>query len=95
MLCNARVREQERKPVAKEMFTNRDDSLAKQPAKRKSAKIGRNDPCPCGSGKKFKMCHGATEEGIKEMEKLSAQGDPRAAGASAKPSNPSKANKVV
>ncbi|MBZ5638655.1 MAG: preprotein translocase subunit SecA [Acidobacteriia bacterium] len=27
---------------------------------RKTAKVGRNDPCPCGSGKKFKKCHGAT-----------------------------------
>ena len=24
------------------------------------AKVGRNDPCPCGSGKKYKKCHGAT-----------------------------------
>lgn len=29
------------------------------PAERKSVKVGRNDPCPCGSGKKFKHCHGA------------------------------------
>ena len=28
-------------------------------AKREYAKVGRNDPCPCGSGKKFKKCHGA------------------------------------
>ncbi len=28
--------------------------------KRESPKVGRNDPCPCGSGKKFKQCHGAT-----------------------------------
>ena len=27
--------------------------------KRESAKVGRNDPCPCGSGKKYKKCHGA------------------------------------
>jgi preprotein translocase subunit SecA len=26
---------------------------------RASVKVGRNDPCPCGSGKKFKACHGA------------------------------------
>jgi preprotein translocase subunit SecA len=30
------------------------------PAKREADKVGRNDPCPCGSGKKFKKCHGAT-----------------------------------
>jgi len=29
-----------------------------QPAKRANEKVGRNDPCPCGSGKKFKQCHG-------------------------------------
>jgi preprotein translocase subunit SecA len=29
-----------------------------QPFKRPDKKIGRNDPCPCGSGKKFKQCHG-------------------------------------
>ncbi|MDE6818398.1 MAG: SEC-C domain-containing protein [Muribaculaceae bacterium] len=31
--------------------------MKKQPVK-KTAKIGRNDPCPCGSGKKYKACHG-------------------------------------
>jgi len=29
-----------------------------QPAVRHTEKVGRNDPCPCGSGKKFKHCHG-------------------------------------
>jgi preprotein translocase subunit SecA len=33
---------------------------AASPAKREADKVGRNDPCPCGSGKKFKKCHGAT-----------------------------------
>ena len=32
---------------------------AVKPAVRAEAKVGRNDPCPCGSGKKFKKCHGA------------------------------------
>ncbi len=32
---------------------------AAQPVKRQQAKVGRNDPCPCGSGKKYKKCHGA------------------------------------
>jgi preprotein translocase subunit SecA len=32
---------------------------APQPVKRREAKVGRNDPCPCGSGKKYKKCHGA------------------------------------
>ena len=30
-----------------------------QTVKRKEAKVGRNEPCPCGSGKKYKKCHGA------------------------------------
>jgi len=29
-----------------------------QPIERQYAKVGRNDPCPCGSGKKYKHCHG-------------------------------------
>ncbi|MEO9231559.1 MAG: SEC-C metal-binding domain-containing protein [Devosia sp.] len=29
------------------------------PIARQTAKVGRNDPCPCGSGLKFKKCHGA------------------------------------
>ena len=42
----------------KQMFTNKDDSAVKQPKKRADEKIGRNDPCPCGSGKKYKQCCG-------------------------------------
>ena len=30
-----------------------------QPTVHRDAKVGRNDPCPCGSGKKYKKCHGA------------------------------------
>ncbi len=48
----------EREQVAKVTGTNKDESLAKQPAKREEKKIYPNDPCPCGSGKKFKNCHG-------------------------------------
>src|SRR6202022_1185506 len=33
-----------------------------QTVKRKEAKVGRNDPCPCGSGKKYKKCHGRLEQ---------------------------------
>jgi preprotein translocase subunit SecA len=33
-------------------------SLGEQPQVRAGIKVGRNDPCPCGSGKKFKQCHG-------------------------------------
>jgi preprotein translocase subunit SecA len=34
-------------------------NAAPPPKQRSTPKIGRNDPCPCGSGKKFKQCHGA------------------------------------
>jgi preprotein translocase subunit SecA len=34
---------------------------AQAPVKRTDPKVGRNDPCPCGSGKKYKKCHGAIE----------------------------------
>ena len=34
--------------------------IVKAVVKRKAAKVGRNDPCPCGSGKKFKLCHGSS-----------------------------------
>ena len=36
-----------------------DGSEKKQPVRNKGEKVGRNDPCPCGSGKKYKKCHGA------------------------------------
>jgi uncharacterized protein YecA (UPF0149 family) len=35
------------------------DHTAPEPFKRAEPKVGRNDPCHCGSGKKFKKCHGA------------------------------------
>ena len=48
----------EREPAAKVMGTNKDDTLAKKPVMRKVKKIYPNDMCPCGSGKKYKNCHG-------------------------------------
>jgi preprotein translocase subunit SecA len=48
----------EREQVAKVTGTNKDDSATRTPIKRAEAKIYPNDPCPCGSGKKFKNCHG-------------------------------------
>ncbi len=48
----------EREQVAKVTGTNKDDSLAKAPKKRDNAKVYPNDPCPCGSGKKYKQCCG-------------------------------------
>ncbi len=48
----------EREQVAKVTGTNKDDSLAKAPVKREALKVYPNDPCPCGSGKKYKQCCG-------------------------------------
>ncbi len=48
----------EREQQAQITGTNRDDSVAKGPVKRSNAKVYPNDPCPCGSGKKYKQCCG-------------------------------------
>ena len=48
----------ERQQVAEVTGTNKDDTAVKTPQKRAAAKIYPNDPCPCGSGKKYKNCHG-------------------------------------
>ncbi len=48
----------EREEVAKVTGTNKDASATREPVKRKNAKVGRNDACPCGSGKKYKQCCG-------------------------------------
>ena len=57
-IYHARIeRPEEREQVAKITGTNKDDTKAKVP-KRAAKKIYPNDPCPCGSGKKYKNCHG-------------------------------------
>ena len=57
-LLKAEIRHNvERKAVSKKQITNESDDTAKRTPK-KSKKIGRNDPCPCGSGKKYKQCCG-------------------------------------
>ena len=48
----------EREEVAKVTGTNKDDSAVRAPKKREEKKIYPNDPCPCGSGKKYKQCCG-------------------------------------
>jgi preprotein translocase subunit SecA len=59
LLCHIKVEQKvEREEVAKVTGTNRDDSVAKAPKRRENQKIYPNDPCPCGSGKKYKQCHG-------------------------------------
>lgn len=58
MLVRSEIRQNiERKEVSKKQITNdSNETIKKQP--KKSEKIGRNDPCPCGSGKKYKQCCG-------------------------------------
>jgi preprotein translocase subunit SecA len=41
-----------------EALSGQDQDEEQQPVVRSGRKIGRNDPCPCGSGKKYKQCHG-------------------------------------
>ncbi len=48
----------EREQVAQVTGTNKDDSSAKKPVQRAADKVYPNDPCPCGSGKKYKQCCG-------------------------------------
>lgn len=58
-LMHVRIEQKvEREQVAKVTGTNKDDSVAQGPVKRVGKKIQPNDPCPCGSGKKYKHCHG-------------------------------------
>jgi preprotein translocase subunit SecA len=60
MLLTVKVRTEA--PVKREQVANptqmRSDGTAAPTAKKKSEKVGRNDPCPCGSGKKYKKCCG-------------------------------------
>ncbi len=59
LLMHIRIEQKvEREQVAKVTGTNKDETAAKQPVKRANKKIYPNDPCPCGSGKKYKNCHG-------------------------------------
>jgi len=53
---------EEREQVAKVTGTNKDDSGVKAPVRRNAPKIQPNDPCPCGSGKKYKQCCGRVAE---------------------------------
>ena len=59
ILFHIRVEQKvEREPAAKVTGTNRDDSGVQAPKRREVQKIYPNDPCPCGSGKKYKQCCG-------------------------------------
>ena len=63
LLYHVRIEQKvEREQVAKVTGTNKDESAARGPKKRDAAKIYPNDPCPCGSGKKYKQCCGRMAE---------------------------------
>ena len=57
-----RLEEERRRKQEQEVQLNKgaagEDGGMSRTVKREGEKIGRNDPCPCGSGKKFKKCHG-------------------------------------
>src|SRR5215212_5411614 len=55
---NILVREEEMQQLSYSGGGEEPNQRPKSPRKRTEAKVGRNDPCPCGSGKKFKKCHG-------------------------------------
>ena len=59
LLFHVRIEQKvEREQVAKVTGTNKDDSVAATPKRRETAKVYPNDPCPCGSGQKYKQCCG-------------------------------------
>ncbi len=59
MLYRVKIEQKvEREQVAKVTGTNKDDSLSRKPVVKKEARIYPNDPCPCGSGRKYKQCCG-------------------------------------
>ena len=59
LLFNVRIEQKvELEQVAKVTGTNKDESAAHTPMKREEKKVYPNDPCPCGSGKKYKQCCG-------------------------------------
>lgn len=64
LLLRARIDKEhqpQREKVAEPLSASHGDDAPKKPVTRSSDKVGRNDPCPCGSGKKYKKCHGANE----------------------------------
>ena len=60
------IRIQRPRPV-REMRTNLGGGETRRPVKAVDKKVGRNDPCPCGSGKKYKHCHGRADRAAAQM----------------------------
>jgi preprotein translocase subunit SecA len=55
---NIKLREEEMQQLVYSGGEEEPNQQPSSPRKRTEAKVGRNDPCPCGSGKKYKKCHG-------------------------------------
>jgi preprotein translocase subunit SecA len=55
----AQFQRRKKKELEQARMAGSNGSTAPQQVVRGQAKVGRNDPCPCGSGKKYKKCHGA------------------------------------
>jgi preprotein translocase subunit SecA len=53
------IQRKKEKEMAALQFVGGEGPVAQQPVLAKDKGVGRNDPCPCGSGKKYKKCHGA------------------------------------
>ena len=65
----------EREQVAQVTGTNRDESAKKKPTvKTEVAKVRPNDPCPCGSGKKYKACHGRPGMSLSQSDLENGEG---------------------
>ena len=65
----------EREQVAQVTGTNRDESAKKKPTvKKEVAKVRPNDPCPCGSGKKYKACHGRPGMSLSQSDLENGEG---------------------
>lgn len=63
-----REQSQQIKEERKDIFSESPEEIKKEPVRRAMPKVGRNDPCPCGSGKKYKKCCGASEDLAGENE---------------------------
>jgi len=53
------IQRKKEKELAALQFVGGDSTTTQKPVIAKDKGVGRNDPCPCGSGKKYKKCHGA------------------------------------
>jgi len=62
-------------PIARNIRTNRDGGSGSKPqtVRKTGPQLGRNDPCWCGSGKKYKNCHMKSDEGQASGQKVAAQ----------------------